>query len=187
VSFLTILQIIIIYFVYVILVILGGYYVNLFQTKDQFTKDELKDVSPYLKEVMNALVSNYSSSKLIVIMIAASFFGIVIPFITFHWIINSSLLVIIVFFGLPFMKRSYEQSQVTDSENYGDLAMNVIVKYSEIIILGFGAGYGTGLIYNWGSLKVINFIWFLINIVAISILLGITIRNIILPEESPEL
>jgi len=46
--------------VYLILVILGSYYVNLYLTKDQFTKDELKNVMPYLKESWVKLSRTYS-------------------------------------------------------------------------------------------------------------------------------
>ena len=59
-----IIELLIIYLVYLLLLILGSYYVNLYISKDQFTKEELKDILPYISQLWSKIINNHSVSNI---------------------------------------------------------------------------------------------------------------------------
>lgn len=160
-------------------VVAGTYYVDLFISKDVYTREELKSVLPWLGKIWKTLTGNYPVPVMIGVLLGSSFIGIVIPRLFSHWIISSSLLLVIFFFVMPYIKKHLEQSKVTSSEDYTDNAANFFVKFNDIFLFGFGFGLGAVLIYNWASVKSIIFLWFLPNIVVVAVLLGISLRNAI--------
>jgi hypothetical protein len=168
-----IIEIVLIYVAYLILLILGSYYVDLYLSKDQFTKNELKDIMPYLKESLNRVLRTYS------ILVISSAIGIALPMLSQHWFLNSAILFLVMFFTFPLAKKNLEKAKVTTGGNLSDTAMNIFTEYDNIILTGFGAGTATGLMYNWGVYKAIHFLWFLINFIVLSILVGIAIKNAI--------
>jgi hypothetical protein len=174
-----IIEIVLIYVAYLILLILGSYYVDLYLSKDQFTKNELKDIMPYLKESLNRVLRTYSMPLLAVILVISSAIGIALPMLSQHWFLNSAILFLVMFFTFPLAKKNLEKAKVTTGGNLSDTAMNIFTEYDNIILTGFGAGTATGLMYNWGVYKAIHFLWFLINFIALSILVGIAIKNAI--------
>ena len=165
--------------IYLILIVLGYYYANLFVTQDQYTKEELKNLLPYLKELWSKIGDKYPVPVFLSVLIISTFFGIVIPMFFRHWIANSSIFFVILFFILPFVKKYLEKSQVAESENYSDTISNIFIRYMDIIIIGFGTGLGSALIYNWRDLPGIYSPFFLINIIIISIFLGYTVKNLL--------
>jgi hypothetical protein len=174
-----IIEIILIYIVYLILLILGSYYVNLYLRQDQFTKEELKNVIPYLTKLWNIIANNYSMTILAVILIVSSLVGITLTMVTEYWFLNSAIIFAVMFFIFPLAKKNFDKAMVTTGGNLSDTAMNMFLKYYNFILVGFGTGIASALMYNWGAFKAIHFLWFLINIIALTILLGITINNIV--------
>lgn len=177
-----IIEILIIYLIFLLLVLVGNYYINIFLTQEQYSKEEMKNILPYLSQFWDKINKNYSLLTFFIILTISSFLGLIIPMLSSHWIANSSIFFMIIFFLLPYIKKYYEQSQVTSSDNYSDTITNIFVKYSDIIKIGFGTGLGTALMLNWRLLTHINSILFLLNILIIAILLGISLKKIINDE-----
>ena len=173
------IEIIVIYLVYLIILILGSYYVNLYLSKDQFTKDELKDIIPYLERLWNNIANNFSMLILAISLIVSSMVGILLPMLSQHWFLNSSIIFVVMFFIFPLAKKNFDKAKVTTGGNLSDTAMNIFLKYYNFILIGFGTGTASALMYNWGVFKAVHFLWFLINFIVLSILLGIAIKNIV--------
>lgn len=172
------MEIVLVYIFYIITVAVALYYYTLFSSKDQYTRDELKDVLPFLIDFFRKFFLSGSFTGIFLILIISSLIGMIIPAISNHWISNSVIFSLILFFAMPIVKNHYEQIQVSTSESYSDTIVNVFVKYSLTITAGFIAGYGSMLVYNWAKVPEISFLWFLPNIIANSILLGLTIKKI---------
>ena len=166
-----------VYIVYLLLIILGNYYVHLFTSKEQYTREEIKNVTPYLLKCWNT-VRHYSLSMFLLLLLLSSFIGAMMPLIFQNWFFNSSIIFVPIFFFLPYLKKNYEQAQVTTPDDYSDAIVNIFVKYCDVLIVGFGLGLGAMLIYNWAVFKLVHFIWFFINIVAVTVLIFISIRNV---------
>lgn len=175
------IEIFLVYLVYLFLVLAGTYYVTMFNSKDVYTKEEIKNVFPYIFLCMTRINALYPITVFFAVMIVSSFIGVIIPLLVDHWIANSSLLFIILFFGLPVVRKILERSYTDDPDTITDALAGLVVKFMEVIILGFGAGQATALIYNWRSLPEIHSLFFLVNIVIISIFIG-NIINILVKE-----
>ena len=173
----TAISIVIIYLVFSSLLIIVNYYIHLFTTQDQYTRDELKNIFPYFNEISQTLQSKYSIFYLLLLSIVPSLIGIALPLLFNNWLINSSILFIIIFSTFPYLKSNFEKTKVTASDDYRDNFANIFAKHTEIITLSFGAGFGSSLIFVWGYTKEFSFIWFLINIVIIAVLMEITLTN----------
>jgi hypothetical protein len=173
------IEILLIYIVFLSILILGSYYVDLYLSKDQFTKEELKDVLPYLLKLWRKVSHSFSMLLLAVILAVSSLLGILFPMVSQNWFLNSSIIFLTMFFSFPVLKRNFDKTTVTVSGSYADTAMNIFVKYHNIILVGFGAGTASGLIYNWGAFKAVHFLWFLVNLIVLSILTGMVIKNIL--------
>ena len=104
-----IIELIIIYLVYLLLLVLGSYYVNLYISKDQFTKDELKDVLPYLAKLWGKIINNHSISVLIAVFIISAIIGMALPLLTDHWFLNSSIIFLVMFFSFPVAKKNFNK------------------------------------------------------------------------------
>jgi hypothetical protein len=147
-------------------------------SKEQYTREELKGVIYFFPVFLGKISEKYSFVMFFATMIAASLIGMLPPAVTFHWFANSAILFGIVFAGLPVLKKNFEASRVTESESYADTAANFVLKYNESLIFGFGIGAGSMLISNWGSSREISFLWFLLNLVIITVLLTMTLKKI---------
>jgi len=173
-----IIEILLIYIFYLLIIVVGSYYVNLYLTKDQFTKDELKDIMPYLTKLWNRTATSYSLATLLTCLFAASIIGILLPMLSQHWFLNSAIIFIIMFFAFPLAKKNYDIARITTGGSFADTAMGIFVKYSSIILIGFGTGTATGIMYNWGAYKAIHFIWFLVNLIVLTIGIGMVIKDV---------
>jgi hypothetical protein len=169
----------IIYIVFGLFLIAMDYYINLFASKDQFTKDELKSIMPHLKSMIKIIENKYSFGPFLLFYIVATCLGIGSPLLSAHWFTNSSILLVVIFFTFAFLKDYFEKSMVTASDNYLDIFANIFSKHSEVLTLGFSIGTGCSLIYVWGNNREIGFIWFLINMVIITIITEFTMRNVL--------
>jgi predicted ABC-type exoprotein transport system permease subunit len=167
---------------YLAFILVGVYYFNLITQKEQYTRDELKNVIPFFKESWKKVSSDYPASLFLSILVISAFFGVVIPMIFRHWVTNSSIFFVILFFILPLVKKYLEKSQVAESKSYSDNLSNLFIRYMDIIITGFGTGLGSALIYNWRDLPEIYSPFFLINIIIISLFLGHTVKNVLKEE-----
>lgn len=173
-----IVEIILIYIFYLLIVILGSYYVNLYLSKDTFTREELRDIFPFLTKFWNNIVSNYSMTMMLICIGTASLIGILLTMLSQHWFLNSSIIFIVMFFTFPLAKKNFDMARVTTGGSFSDTAMSIFAKYHNIILVGFGTGTATGLMYNWGVYKAVNFIWFLINFILMTVFIGIVIKDI---------
>ncbi len=160
-----IIEILLIYIVYLVIVILSSYYVNLYISKDQFTKDELKEILPYLSKFWTRITGNYSILILGIVIIVSSFLGIIIPMLSNNWFFNSSILFVIMYLTFPLAKRNFDKAKVTTGGDISDTIVNIFAKYYTIILIGFGTGTATALMYNWGAYRIIHFLWFVINFI----------------------
>ena len=172
-----IIEILLLYVAYFAVLILASYYINLCISKDQFTKEELKDVLPYINRFRVTITAKYTPFMLLVILAVSSIFGLIIPFLSDNWLLNSSIIFIVIYFTFPLAKKNFDNAKVTTGGNFSDTAINIFAGYYNVIIIGFGVGTATAIMYNWGSNKAIHFLWFLINFIIISIFTGIAIKN----------
>lgn len=173
-----IIEIVLIYIFYLAIIVLGSYYVNLYLSKDQFTKDELKEVLPYLKKLWNKIASSYSMSIMMICLGISSLIGILLPMLSQHWFLNSAIIFAVMFFSFPLAKKNFDMTRITTGGTFADTAMSILVKYNSILLIGFGTGTATGIMYNWGVDKTISFVWFLVNLIVLTLLIGMTIKNI---------
>ncbi len=173
-----IIEIVLIYIFYLMIIILGSYYVNLYLSKDQFSKDELKDILPYLTKLWDRINNTYSLSILMICLGVASLIGVLLPMLSQHWFLNSAIIFIVMFFTFPLAKKNFDMARVTTGGSLSDTAMSIFVKYHSIILIGFGTGTATGIMYSWAVYKAINFLWFLINLIVLTIFIGMVIKDI---------
>ena len=171
------IEIILIYVFYLMIIVLGSYYVNLYLSKDSFTKEELKEVIPHLKNMWNKIRNNYSISILLICTGISSLVGILLAMLSQNWFLNSAILFVAMFFAFPLAKKNFDSAMITTGGTFSDTAMSIFVKYHSAILIGFGSGTATGLMYNWGVYKSINFLWFIVNIIVITILIGMCINE----------
>jgi len=171
-----VIELLIIYLVYLMLLIMGSYYVNLYISKDQFTKDELKNILPYLAQLWNKIINNHSAPLLIAAFAISAIIGIALPLLSDIWFLNSSIIFLVMFFTFPVAKKNFDKTQVTTGGALSDTIINIFCRYYNIILIGFGNGTATGLMYNYKS---IHFLWFLINLIALSVMIGVAIKNFI--------
>jgi hypothetical protein len=172
-------EIIFIFLCYGALMVIVTYYVNLYLAKDQYSKGELKNISPFLLQLWNVFLNKYSFVQLIFVMLGTAFVGTIIPLLSGGWIVNSALIFVAVYFAVPFIRQSFEKTQVMASEEYSDNVVNLFVKYSDVGVFSFGAGYGSALIYSWATIDSIYFLWFFINIVIVSTLMTVLLKKMI--------
>jgi TM2 domain-containing membrane protein YozV len=164
------LYIIIIYMCFVFFLVSVSYYVTLFSQKEQYTREEISNVLPYIFESWRKLGAKYPVTGLLLALLVSSFIGLLVPFISSHWSINSA-----VFYGLfyavfPILKERFDSTRVSSSPYYRDDISNAFSRYAGIILFGFGAGTGTSLMYNWAHNKELGFLWFILNLAVITVL-----------------
>lgn len=128
-----IIEIIFIYIVYLVMLILGTYYVNLYLSKDNFTKDELKDVLPYLTKLWATVTTKYSMSIMLICLGVASLVGALLPLLSQNWFLNSGIIFIVMFLSFPFAIKNFNMSRITTGGTFYDTAMNIFVNNSSFI------------------------------------------------------
>jgi hypothetical protein len=162
------IEILAIYFLFALIIFTVNYYIHLVRIKDTYTRNEIVNPIPGLSVLFNNLSEKYTSLNFIMITAVFSFLGIILTFGISHWIGRSALIPFMMIILFPFFKKFFSDSQVSSYDNYGDVAKNLFIKYNDIIIFSYALGAATSLIYCWGALREIGFIWFLINLLIIS-------------------
>ena len=153
------------------------YYVHIFTTKDELSRQDLSDIFPQLGEMIKKITSNYPIIRLTGIVLLSAFIAIIILSIFSNWIINSAIIPIIIYFAGPKLAVYFEETRVTISNNYADILETIYSRYYRYIMAGFLAGFGTKLIDNWINIGTISFIWFLINFSINTLLLLFILRD----------
>jgi hypothetical protein len=174
-----------IFFIYtciIAILITGNYYIDLFTSKDQYTKDELVNITPYIKGILDIVINNYALVIFISVFVFSSLLGLIIPLSSHHWIPNSAFLFVLVFLVHPIVKDYFQKSQVTTSDDIKDTIINIFVKYDKVMTCGLGTGFGTGITYNWSANNLIHFFWFFINIIIIMFLMKVTFKKFLMQE-----
>ncbi len=173
------IYIIIVFVVYLIVLLGVNYYINLFSEKEEYTKEELKNILPYFSILMEKINSKHALPQVLLAFILSSFIAGLIPFVGSHWFIQSAILFGIILFFLPIVKSYFENQKVTSSDRISDSFINVFTGVSEIIILGFGLGYASSFMFVWVTDRELSFMWFMLNLIAFTFLLEYTIQKII--------
>ena len=171
------MQILITYIIFTIFCLIITYYFNLFISQSVYTRSELSNILPQLGNMINRIFNKYSLVYLAGFYLISSLIAIFILSIFENWIINSALLPIILYYSCPRLAVYFEQTRVTISENYKDIAESLYSKYYSYILSGFFSGFATKLIDNWINLGFIDFYWFILNFIIISALTVLTFRN----------
>ncbi len=159
-----------IYFCFIFFLFVVNYYVNLFSSKELYTREDVSNFMPYLSESLGKMTQKYNVSGLVVALAVSSLFGVGIPLLSMHWFFNSSILFAVLFLVSPAIKESFDASKVNASDSRVDEIANLFSRYIGIIVLGFGTGTGASLMLNWANKKELGFLWFAVNIIAVIVL-----------------
>jgi len=127
--------------------------------------------------MLKKITSNYPLLRLTGIILFSAFIAIIILSIFSNWLINSAIIPVIVYFAGPKLAVYFEETRVTISNNFADIAETVYSRYYRYIMSGFLAGFGTKLIDNWINVGAISFYWFLLNFVINTLLLLFILRD----------
>ncbi len=171
------MQLLITFIIFSIICLIITYYFNLFISQSVYTRSELSNILPQLGNMINIIYNKYSMFYLAGFYLFSGLIGILILSIFQNWIINSALLPVIFYYSAPRLAIYFEQTRVTISENYKDMAEALFAKYYNYILTGFFSGYATKLISNWINLGIVDFYWFIINCIIIIVLAVLTLRN----------
>jgi hypothetical protein len=175
----TLIYLVIVYAVYTALILIANYYINLFSEKEEYTREEIKNIFPHITFCIEKIGSRYSFSTMILCLAISSLIGMLFPLSSSHWFIQSAVLFTIIFFMFPIIKKNIEETRVNSSDSYSDSFANFFAKHTDIISFGFGMGFGSSFMYVWASNKELSFLWFILNIVIISIMLEFTVQKMI--------
>lgn len=172
-------QIILTFIIYLFCTVVITYYYNLLITKNEYSRDEIQKVMPQMISIWKKVTARYSTLNLFFIIVIAGLIGGGIPALMHNSIINSALLPFIVYYFLPKAAVYFEETRVTTSESIADVLEDIYVKYYLLINSSFIGGFASTMIYNWASLGIISFYWFIINLTIITGILVITLKEMI--------
>jgi len=171
------MQILITFIIFSIICLILTYYFNLFISQSVYTRSELSNILPQLGNMLKKIYSRYSLMYLIGFYFLSGFAGIFLLSIFENWVINSAILPFILYLSGPRLAIYFEQTRVTISEDYRDIAETLYAKHYHYILTGFFSGYTSRLIYNWINLGIIDFYWFILNASIITAITVLTLRN----------
>ncbi len=171
------MQILITFIIFTIICLILTYYFNLFISQSVYTRSELSNIMPQLGNMLSIIYNKYSMLYLSVFFVISGFTAILLLSVFDNRVINSALFPLILYYAGPRLAVYFEQTRVTISEDYKDIAEALYSKYYSFILVGFFAGYATKLIDNWLSINIIDFYWFIINFFIITAITVLTLRN----------
>lgn len=163
--------------IYSIILMLLTYYFNLFVSKTEYTREDFRNILPQLGQMFEKIYRNYSITGVLFVYLISGVSGIVFPYLFQNYLMNSALVPVILYFTGPRLAIYFEQTRVTISDNINDRFQIIYLRYHNYIITGFNAGFVSGIIYNWINLGVISFLWLVINLVIITFLTVMILRN----------
>lgn len=159
------LSIILLCIFYASLIVIIYEYYKLFNAKDEYTKQELKQVVFLIPEHWIPLLSKFRLYPIYALV--SLIFGILIPLLSTNWFFQSSVFCIILFIVLPQIRHSYEPMKVTVSDSFLDTVAAALSQYYEIILFFFATGTLASMTYTWVTEKELSFLWFMFNIIII--------------------
>lgn len=171
------MQILITFIIFSIICLILTYYFNLFISQSVYTRSELSNILPQIGNMINTIYYKHSMVYLTGFYLASGLTGIFLLALFENWIINSAIIPFILFHSAPRLAVYFEQTRVTISENYRDIAETFYTKYYNYIIAGFSAGYATKLIDNCFNNGFISFTWFIVNFLIIIAITVLSLRN----------
>jgi hypothetical protein len=127
--------------------------------------------------MINIIFNKYSIIYLTGFYVIPGIIGIFLLSIFENWLINSALLPLIFYYAAPRAAVYFEQTRVTISEDFSDIAEALYVKYYNIILAGFLSGYASKLIDNWINSGIITISWFTLNFLVITALMVLIFKN----------
>lgn len=164
---------------YAFVVLALNYYISLFLTKDQFTKEELKNIKPFFTHIWTVMTTMYPASAFLAAFISSSIVGIIFPRIIIYWLFSSILPFALVYISFPYISKHFQETKVAESEGLKDKFANIFIKYQQIFVFGFGLGSLASFSVNWLSdPKMYSFLLFAANIAGSIILLQYTLNSI---------
>lgn len=163
--------------IYLIIILTLTFFATLYFSSGTVAKNDLRRIIPFYSQFFNIILSSYSLFKLSIILLISTAISTIFTVFFDNWISNSAIIFFISFFVFPVLVKSFENTMVTMGSSIRDSIVNTFIEYHPIILLGYGTANGAGLIYNWMVMKEVNFLWFLINFLITSILVGIIIKN----------
>ncbi len=166
----SLLYIVLIYIIFTAFLLTVTYYADLISSKEQYTREEISNIIPFIAETGQKIIEKYPLPGLGLAIFFPSLLGLLMPFISNGWFLNSAFLFVCLYILLPIAKERFDSTRVSASEYYADEIANYISKYAGMILFGFGAGTGTGLMYTWAHEKELGFLWFIFNLIVIVVL-----------------
>ena len=158
-----------------LIVIVYEYY-KLFNSKDEYTKQELKQVVFLIPDRWIPLLSKFRLYPIYTLV--SLIIGILIPLLSTNWFFQSSVFCILFFIILPQIHRTYEPMKVTVSDSFIDTVAAAISEYYEIILFFFSTGTLSSLTYTWVTEKELSFLWFLFNAIIICAIMFFMLASI---------
>ncbi len=159
------LSIVLLCIFYTIIIVIMYEYYKLFNSKDEYTKQELKQVIFLIPDHWLPLLSKFRLYPVYALL--SLVFGILIPLLSTNWFFQSSVFCILLFIILPQIRRSYKPMEVTVSDSFYDAVAAAISHYYEIIIFFYSSGTLSSLTFTWITEKDLSFLWFLFNAIII--------------------
>lgn len=169
------LYLLIVFVVFVLFLLSVGYYVTLISSKDVYTREEIASVLPYITGSLGKLADRYRTGGFLLVFLVSALFGIAFPLMTNNLFLNSCALFAIIYLVLPIVRERFASARVEASEYYRDDIANFIIRYSGLIVIGFGSGNGAALMYVWATTKDLGFLWLLLNLVILCVLLELAL------------
>jgi len=170
-------QIVLTLIIYSVISFILTYYLHLFTSKNEFSRQELSDLFPQLGNMLKKITSNYPVLRLTGIILLSAFIAIIILSIFSSWIINSAIIPLIIYFAGPKLAVYFEETRVTITNNFADIMETIYSRYYRYIMAGFMAGFGTKLIDNWINIGAISFYWFILNFIINTALILLILRD----------
>ena len=157
------IDILLIYIIYIVATLTISYYINIFMDKEQISRTELKEILPYYKELWGKLLLDGSLSINAIIISLSSLFGAIQIYLFDNIIFGSFALIVAIYFAIPFLEK-YSPTQ-NEIEQTNDNILTTIIENIYEIIIGYGFGISTLLIYKWALLGNISFWMLIINLI----------------------
>jgi hypothetical protein len=160
-----------VYMFFMFFLLTVNYYIHLLSSKDQYTREELSNILPYISGYLSMLAEKYHQTGFLLALLPASLVGMLFPVITDHWFFSSSILFIIAYLLLPILKERFESTRVMASSSRVDDVSNFMARHAGVIVIGLGGGMGSSLMYTWAHDKELGFLWFIMNLSILIVLM----------------
>lgn len=168
--------ILITYVVILVIVITVRFYLDLYNSKDTFTKDELTEIKPFFSSIWGITIEKYSIFSFFLILIATFIVGVLLTTAIDHWFFKSVIFFALFYYGLPLGVKFLNSAYDNESEGIKSRIIGFFVKYYKVVIFSFGLSVTTGFTYSRIFYNSINFIFFFVNFIAALILLEYSLK-----------